>query len=437
MNKIAPKSAFVSFLVLNALPGLASAPAAIAAAIAAPRDTNIVFKDPRPFKCVCYSGYRDGQGPGQAEPSEAQVREDLILLKKRTHEIRTYGSGKGTHGNFVPRLADELGLTVHLGIWVDATYDEAANLAAVDDAIALIREGHKSIKSVIVGNEYMLRVRHPEITPTPDIKPDKVLSEARLVNWIKRVKDAVPKDMGGMGAIGGIEVTTADTWSEILADGDELLSQLDFVTWHLHPWWEDQAIGNAAAYLAARHQALQDRIARFPGKRLVLGETGWPTLANHGGAVGSPENQARYFKELTAWGFNNRAEFWSFTAFDENWKNAEGTVGGHWGFWSASRQPQPIITGLNALFPKYMWSENPELATRVNAPPFRTNRSLRAARSGSVSPGPADALGRPMGTLTGNAAEGVNTAESGNAAEGQGRALMPSNGSRGLFIRVP
>jgi exo-beta-1,3-glucanase (GH17 family) len=412
MKKIAPTFAFASLLVLNTL---ASAPAAIAAsisAISAPRDTNITFKDPRPFKCVCYSGYRDGQGPGQSEPSEAQVKEDLILVKKYTHEIRTYGSGKGTHGNFVPKLADELGLTVHLGIWVDATYDDATNLAAVNDAIALIKEGHKSIRSVIVGNEYMLRVRHPDITPTPNIKPDKVLSEARLLGWIKMVKAAAPQ---------GIEVTTADTWSEINADGDELLSQLDYITWHLHPWWENQAIGNAVTYLATRYKAVQDRMAKFPGKRLVLGETGWPTLANHGGAVGSPENQARFFKDLTAWGFNNSAEFWSFTAFDENWKNAEGTVGGHWGFWFANRQPLPIITGLNTLYPKYMWSENPDLTTYLGAP--RLNAPLlRAARPGAALLNPADALGRSVETLSG---------------KGPGRVLTPSNGSRGLFILVP
>lgn len=400
MKKIAPAFAFASCFVLKTLAGPASAP----------RDTNITFTDPRPFKCVCYSGYRDGQGPGQSEPSEAQVREDLILIKKHTHEIRTYGSGKGTHGHFVPGLADELGLTVHMGIWVDATYDEAANLAAVNDAIALIKEGHKSVKSVIVGNEYMLRVRHPEITPTPDIKPDKALSEARLLNWIKLVKAAVPK---------GVEVTTADTWSEINADGDELLSQLDFIAWHLHPWWEEQAIDNAVAYLATRHKAVQDRVAKFPGKRLVLAETGWPTLASHGGAVGSPENQARFFKELTAWGFNDNAEFWSFTAFDENWKNGEGVVGGHWGFWFADRQPLPIITGLNALYPKYMWSENPDLTTRLNPP------LPRAVRHSAATGTPADALGRSLGIL------------SGKSAQGRGRVLTPSNGSRGLSILVP
>lgn len=418
MEKTAPTSAFAALTalaIMTVLPALAAPPAA-APAIASPRDTNIAFQDPRPFKCVCYSGYRDGQAPGQSEPSEAQVREDLVLVKQYAHEIRTYGSGKGTHGNFVPKLADELELTVHLGIWVDATYPDEANLAAVNDAIALINQGRKSIRSVIVGNEYMLRVRHPEITSTPDIKPDKEMSEAKLLNWIKMVKAGIPK---------GVAVTTADTWSEIIADGDALLSELDFITWHLHPWWEGQHIDNAAAYLALRHKAVTDRMAGFPGKRIVLGETGWPTSATHGVAVGSPENQSRYFKDLTAWGFNNNAEFWSFTAFDENWKSAEGTVGGHWGFWYANRQPLPIITGLNSLYPRYMWSENPNLTTRLNRP------VLRAVSPSAAAGTPVDALGRSVETLSGKDAKRFR------GSYGHGRELTPSNGSRGLFITAP
>jgi exo-beta-1,3-glucanase (GH17 family) len=409
MKKVVPT--YASLILGLALPTLCILPStASAAASAAPRDTNITMMDPRPFKCICYSGYRDGQAPGQSEPSEAQVREDLIQIRKFTHEIRTYGSGKGAHGNFVPKLADELGLTVHLGIWVDATYDDAINNAAVNDAIALINEGHKSIKSVIVGNEYMLRVRHPNITPTPNIKPDRVIAEAKLVNWVKQVRAAIPKS---------VLVSTADTWSEINANGDALIKELDFVTWHLHPWWENQSIDNAVAYLASCHKTVQDRMARVGGKRLVLGETGWPTLANNGGAVGSPENQTRFFRELTTWGFNNSAEFWSFTAYDEKWKDAEGTVGGHWGFWYSNRQPLPIIANINTLYPKYMWSDNLDFATRVNRP------VLGAAKVSAIKVTPADVLGRSLESL------------SGDHPYGHGRVVTPSNGSRGLFILAP
>lgn len=410
-----------STLLCLAFTGLFSPGNAVSSGLAlqaaAARDTNIVLKDPRAFKCICYSGYRDGQGPGIGEPSEAQVREDLVLLKKYTHEIRTYGSGKGSHGNLVPKIADEIGLSVNLGVWVDATYDDATNLAAVNDAIALIKEGHKSIKSVIIGNEYMLRVRHPEITPTPNIKPDWAQSEARLVGWVKQVKAAIPKT---------VLVTTADTWSEIVADGDPLLSQLDYVIWHLHPWWENQAINVAVAYVDQRHKAVADRLVKIGSPRLVLGETGWPTQASHGGAVGSPENQTRFFKELTAWGWNNNFEFWSFTAFDESWKNAEGSVGGHWGFWTAGRQAQNVITTLSTWEPKYMMSENPDLSTTAIMPLMQKRPSLRdfAGRRSEWSGNIRDALGR-----------GISASAIPGSKES--RIFAPSHGSQGLLIVAP
>ena len=351
----------------------------------APRDTNIILKDPRAFKTICYSGYRDGQGPGWAEPNEAQVREDLTLMKKFTHEIRTYGSGKGGHGYLVPKVADELGLTVHLGVWVDNTYDEAVNIAAVNDAIALLREGHKSIKSVIVGNEFMLRVRHPELTTKPNVKPDPAVEEARLVNYIKLVKAALPK---------GVEITSAETWSDVRDNSDAILNQLDYVIWHTHPWWEYQNISGAVTYVASRQQIIKDRVAKVGGKRLVLGETGWPTRATRGPAVGSPENQTRFFKELTTWGFDTYSEFWTFTSFDETWKDAEGEVGGHWGLWYSNRQPLPVINALNTLYPKYMWSENPgNISTGVRGPQVRISPRLSAT-------GPIDALGRAVEKLS-------------------------------------
>jgi exo-beta-1,3-glucanase (GH17 family) len=371
----------------------------VPAAAAAPRDTNITFKDPRPFKTLCYSGYRDGQGPGSSEPNETQVREDLVLLKKFTHEIRTYGSGKGTHGHFVPKIADELGLSVHLGIWIDDTYPENSNINALRDAFALIREGHKSIKSVIVGNEFMFRVRNIDKRP---VDP----AMARLLNYVKMVQDSIPSS---------IKVTSADTWSDVEKNSDEFIRNLDYVIWHTHPWWENQTIGSAANYVASRYKVIQDKVAKVGGKPLVLGETGWPTEVTKGQAVGSQPNQFRFFKDMQAWAFENFAEYWAFTAFDESWKSAEGPVGAHWGMWKTDRQPLQIITDINQLSPRYMWSENPETPTSISG------RTSRAIPSRAWVGTRADMLGRSL--------------ESPGGA--RGRVLTPANGSRGLSILVP
>ena len=36
---------------------------------------------------VCYSGYRDGQKPGDSYPSYEQVKEDLLIVQKQWNYI--------------------------------------------------------------------------------------------------------------------------------------------------------------------------------------------------------------------------------------------------------------------------------------------------------------------------------------------------------------
>jgi exo-beta-1,3-glucanase (GH17 family) len=319
----------------------------------APRDTNVVLKNPKPFKTICYSGYRQGQGPGWSEPTEQQVREDLRILATYTHEIRTYGSGAGTHGNeFVPKICDELGLKLHLGVWVDNTYSESENLKAVNDAIAVAKKGYASIKSVIVGNEYMYRVRSSDSAPGP--------AEARLINYIKKVRAEIPAN---------IQVTNADTWGAWMDNSDALIESIDYLLWHTHPWWEKKAIGNVEAHMEEVHNKIKTRLsAKFKDKREILGEVGWPSLADNPPAVGSEANQMQFFKTLHAWAWKQNFEYWSFAAFDESWKEAEGLVGVHWGFWNIDRTPKPIITGISTLMPRYMqWDSEAPVSLGRNA----------------------------------------------------------------------
>jgi len=114
-----------------------------------------VFSAPKPFKCLGYAGYRDSQVPTQGEPSKAQVEEDIKILAPFTHGIRTYGSGRGTHGQFLQAICDAAGINLFLSVWIN--HNDAENTSAIDASMALVKEGHPSIKSVIVGNEYLLR----------------------------------------------------------------------------------------------------------------------------------------------------------------------------------------------------------------------------------------------------------------------------------------
>lgn len=366
----------------------------------AQRDTNVVIKNPKPFKVLCYSGYRKDQGPGWKEPTEAEVREDLTLLAPYTHGIRTYGSGAGTHGHdFVPKICDQLGLELHLGIWVDDKYDEPTNVKAVNDAIALAKGGHPSIKSVIVGNEFMFRVRNIDKRP---IAP----AEARLITWIKKVQAEVPA---------GVEVTNADTWGDWMGNTDALIESIDYLIWHTHPWWEQKAIDNVTAHMNDVHGKIVTRMAaKFKNKRELLGEVGWPSEANNGPAMGNNENLAKFFQYVHKWAWPQKFEYWAFATFDESWKSAEGAVGAHWGLWNIDRTPKPVITGIKALWPRYMdWgSEGPVALAGSDLAGYRAGSGASRYLSGRglnfmpVASG-RDVLGRSPGLPVAASAAGL------------------------------
>lgn len=72
---------------------------------------------PEQISGYSFSPFRPGQNPQEdVYPSDEEIRADLELLSRQTDSIRTY-SVDGALAN-VPRLAEEFGLRVTLGIWI-------------------------------------------------------------------------------------------------------------------------------------------------------------------------------------------------------------------------------------------------------------------------------------------------------------------------------
>ena len=72
-----------------------------------------------------------------------------------------------------------------------------------------------------------------------------------------------------------VPVTYADVW-EFWLRNREVYDAVDFVTIHILPYWEDFPI--RAKYAAAHVDAIRKRMAvAFPGKEILIGETGWPS----------------------------------------------------------------------------------------------------------------------------------------------------------------
>ena len=269
--------------------------------------------------CLSYAPFRGDQSPlvGNLQIERAQIAEDLEHLATRTACIRTYGVNHGTH--VVPELAKAAGLKVMLGIWLGA--DPASNREQIATATDLARRYPEVLSAVVVGNEVLLR---GEMTPPA------------LGAAIREIRAAVPA---------AVPVTYADV-PEFWLRHPELAEAVDFITIHLLPYWEDFPTPVAAA-VAHAEASRQKILAAFPGKRVFVGEIGWPSAGRmRAGALPSRVNQARFFHEVMALAERERFGVNLIEAFDQPWKRQrEGTVGGYWGLFDATAREAKFAWG--------------------------------------------------------------------------------------------
>ncbi len=257
--------------------------------------------------CVSYAPFRDTQTPLllTTHIESEQIARDLAQLVKISDCVRTYSIENGL--DQVPALAAKVGLKVIQGIWLGS--NRLKNLAQISTVVGLTKEYPGVITSVVVGNEVLLR---GEMTTTD------------LAATIRSVKSQV-----------AVPVTYADVWEYWLRNR-EVYDAVDFVTIHILPYWEDFPI--RAKYAAAHVDAIRKRIAvAFPGKEILIGETGWPSTGRmRDGALPSRTNQARVVSEILDLAKREDFRVNLIEAYDQPWKRQlEGTVGGYWGLFDS------------------------------------------------------------------------------------------------------
>jgi exo-beta-1,3-glucanase (GH17 family) len=260
--------------------------------------------------CVSYAPFRGDQTPLQLtthiEPE--QIAQDLAQLAKISDCVRTYSIENGL--DQVPALAAKVGLKVIQGIWLGSS--RLKNLAQISTAVQLTKQYPGVITALVVGNEVLLR---GEMTTTD------------LAANIRSVKAQV-----------SVPVTYADVWEYWLRNR-EVYEAVDFVTIHILPYWEDFPI--RAKFAAAHVDAIRKRMAvAFPGKEILIGETGWPSQGRmRAGALPSRTNQARVVAEILDLAKRENFRVNLIEAYDQPWKRQlEGTVGGFWGLFDSARR---------------------------------------------------------------------------------------------------
>lgn len=288
--------------------------------------------------CVSYAPFRDTQSP--LDPSTyipaTQIEQDLAQLAKISECVRTYSIENGL--DQVPAIAGKVGLKVMQGIWLGS--DRAKNFAQVSTAIRLTKENPGVINSLVVGNEVLLR---GEMTTTD------------LAAIIRSVKAQVT-----------VPVTYADVW-EYWLRYREIYDVVDFITIHILPYWEDFPI--RAKFAATHVNAIRQRMAvAFPGKEILIGETGWPSQGRmREGALPSRTNQARVVSEILSMAKQQNFRVNLIEAYDQPWKRKlEGTVGGYWGLFNSDRRELKYPPGEPiSNFPLWKWQMGAGLVLSV------------------------------------------------------------------------
>jgi len=267
---------------------------------------------PGPLASVSYAPYQGSQHPDRGNrPTAEQIRSDLRILSQHTRAIRTYSATGGNE--LIPAIAEEFGLKVTLGIWIDN--DEERNEREIKSGLELARK-HRNVAGLVVANETIYR-------------GEKTVPE--LIQIIQRVKRET-----------SVPVTTGEIWS-VFVDHPELASSIDYVAAHILPYWE----GFSARQTVDLTIEFYNRLRRVhPGKRIVIAEFGWPSAGyNRREAYPGRTTQAQVLRDFVVRAEQLGIDYNIIEATDQPWKTFEGSVGPYWGFLDASRQPKFSWTG--------------------------------------------------------------------------------------------
>ena len=294
---------------------------------------------------ICYSGYREGQVPGQVYPSYDEIKEDLVILSKNWSHLRLYDSSP--HAETVLQVIsdEDMHFKVMLGVdmaaemsnphcpWGAEFSDEElaanreANRAQVDKAIALSNRYPEIVFSVAAGNEASV-----EWT-------DHMVPVESLIKHVRRIKSAIKQP-----------VTFCENYVPWTYKLEPLAAELDFISIHTYPAWEYRTMEDALEFTKQNYHSVVDH---YPGKPVVITEAGWTTASNGRGIEpwnATEELQARYYEELLEWTTKEKILTFVFEAFDEPWKGSPDPLEPekHWGLFRVERTPKLVMQELYA-----------------------------------------------------------------------------------------
>lgn len=297
------------------------------------------------LRIIDYGPYRSGQTPGGPnKPTTAQFNQDLRIMSGMADVVRLYSLQDGQ--DYIVDHARDNGLKV-----IPAAYlhnpgvagntrlsfaqlmQDGRNQKEINDLIALLnRADARNIPFAVIGNEAISQVG--------------AWDDRAVIDAIAYVRARIPA---------GILLTTAEPAggqyvinNPASSNQTRLGQAVDVIFANVFPYWEGIPVENAAAYVVAQYDRLR---ATYPGKDIVISETGWPSEGpDVGAAHPSVENQVRFWIDFRTLAHERGISFAGFEAFDEPFK-ADQIPGddpeAHWGLYNVDRQPKSSIMSLD------------------------------------------------------------------------------------------
>jgi len=248
---------------------------------------------------ISFSAYEEGQSPGD-QLSREQISKRMAVLQPNISWIRSFSCVQGNE--LIPQVAKSMGIKTLVGAWLGDDLDK--NEEEIAGLISLAKQGYVDICAV--GNEVLYR---------------DDLSEQQLLDYIQKVKDAVPE----------LPVGYVDAYYEF-EDRPAITEICDVILANCYPFWEGCSIEYSLLYMKDMYRRT---VAAAGDKKVIISETGWPNRGrSFHGAVPSDENAMRYFVNAQQWAKTDNIDIFYFSSFDESWKiDDEGDVGAYWGLW--------------------------------------------------------------------------------------------------------
>ena len=274
---------------------------------------------------VAFSPFRRGESPEtQSWPTRAEIEDDLRIAADLAGRVRTY-TVQGVFGD-IPHLARDMPVKVTLGAWLGR--DLGADQREVDRLIE-VTHANRNVERVLVGNEAVLRGD---------------LTVPQLIGFIDETRRSLRRP-----------VSTAEPW-HVWLKHPELARAVDYITIHLLPYWEGLPVDDALRFTMEKLDAVQ---AANPGKKIVIGEVGWPSNGvDIGAARASRVNQARFLRGFFVEAARRQLDYFVMEAFDQPWKTSfEGRAAGYWGMSDLDRHAKWAMTGPVSEVPNWpLWA---------------------------------------------------------------------------------